>query len=134
MSIGIVNRTLGAGVMALMVLGSFGLWIGVPAGILWILGKLVESKSEHLLLALIAVPTGMALFALLLFRLNALYLRVNGYTLTKSSGEDDDEEWLPDVRGPLDRILGVCAIIALVGFFAWMLFAEGPVVGPAGPP
>jgi hypothetical protein len=121
-----LDRALGALLFALLVVGGFGVWIGIPAGILWLLGKLVESKAQHLVLALIAVPIGMVLFAALLTPLNSLYLRVNGYELA----EDEDDEWVPRLRGPLDRILGVCAIIALVALLLWLVFETDHTTTP----
>jgi hypothetical protein len=114
---GALNRALGALLLVVLILGGFVLWIGVPVAILWILGKVADSKSEHYLLALVAIPSGMVLFGVLLAWLNALYLRVSGVEI-----EDEDDQWLPRLRGPLDRILGVCSIIALVVILGWVLF------------
>ena len=121
------NRAFAALLFALLVVGGFGVWIGVPVGILWLLGQLVDSKTEHLVLGLIAVPVGMVLFAVLLTPLNTLYLRVNGYVLADGPGEEEDEEWVPRLRGPLDRILGICAIIALVALLLWLVFGTGHI-------
>jgi hypothetical protein len=115
----VLARAASATLLALMVVGGFALWIGIPAAILWALGEVAGSQSEHYLFALIAIPTGMILFALLLIPLNLLYLRVNGVELET---EDDDEEWLPRLRGPLDRILAACSVIALIVVLGWLLF------------
>ncbi len=54
------NNAARAALVALMVVGGLALWIGVPAGILWALGELTDTKSQHLLLGLLAVSQGVA--------------------------------------------------------------------------
>jgi hypothetical protein len=111
-----------------MTVGAFALWIGVPAAVLWGLGKIVKDPAEHLVLGLVAIPSGMVLFAMLLAQLNTIYLRVTGFVA--NSGRDDGG-WMPRLQGPLDRILGFCAVIAIVALLAWMVFApSGPALGP----
>jgi hypothetical protein len=124
-----LDRGLSALLLLLMVVGAFVLWIGVPTAVLWGLGKLVDSRSEHLILGLLAVPAGMVLFGFLLAVLNTMYLRVSGFAAP--SGEDEDE-WVPRLRGPLDQILGVGAVVALVAFLAWMTFGD-TTTGPVAP-
>jgi ABC-type dipeptide/oligopeptide/nickel transport system permease component len=119
-AVGALDRAFCALLLLLMVIGAFALWIGVPAGILWGLGKLVDNKTEHLVLGLLAVPLGMVLFGIVLVRLNWAYLRVSGAELRS----EEEDEWVPRLRGPLDRIVGVSAVIALVAFLAWMIFGE----------
>jgi hypothetical protein len=108
----------------LMVVGGFAVWTAVPGAILWGLGRMVDSKTQHFLLALITVPIGMAVFAALLVRLNVLYLRVNGFDV------EDGEEW--QLRSPLDRILVICSIIALVALLGWLVFAPNTRIGDCG--
>jgi hypothetical protein len=118
--IGVVDRALAALLLLLMVIGAFALWIGVPVAVLWGLGKLIDNPTEHLILGLLAVPMGMALFGILLARLNAAFLRVSAAN-PPAGGED---EWAPSLRGPLDRIIGASAVIALLAFLAWMFFGD----------
>jgi hypothetical protein len=127
-SIGIARRALGALLLVILVVGAFALWVGVPAAILWGIGKAVSDPTEHLVLGLIAVPVAMVLFGLLLATVNTVYLRLNGVMIPR----DDDEEWRPRLRGPLDRIIGISAVICLLVFFVWLLFGSAGV-GPAGP-
>jgi len=93
-----------------MIVGALALWIGVPAGILWGLGEVTDQKSEHLLLSLLAVPTGMALCGIALAYLNRAYMRRAGL----------DGSW---ARGPLDAIVVACAVAAVLAFAVWMVFA-----------
>ena len=127
--IGVPARVFGAFLLLAMVIGAFVLWVVVPAVILWGLGELVSDATEHLLLGLIAVPLGMVLFGLLLALLNTAYLRVSGVL---PQGPADDDDWRPRLRGPLDRIIWVSAVVCLVAFLVWLIFASAGVA-PAGP-
>jgi hypothetical protein len=118
--VGVLERLVGTVLLLLMVVGSFALWIGVPAAVLWGLGEIVENRTEHLLLGLLAVPVGIVLLETLLAQLNTIYLRVIGFELDA----DEEDEWVPRLRGPLDRILGVSAVIALIAFLVWMFFGD----------
>jgi hypothetical protein len=119
--VGALDRALGALLLLLMVVGALALWIGVPAGVLWGLGKLVDDRTEHLVLGLVAVPLAMVLFGVVLSSLNRTYLRVSGIEFRS---DEEDGEWVPRLRGPLDRIVGVSAVIALVAFLLWMIFGD----------
>jgi hypothetical protein len=127
--VGAANRLLGALLLALMVIGAFALRVGVPAVLLWALGKLSSDATQHLILGLIAVPLGMVLFGLVLAVLNTAYLRVTGVSFARS---DDESDWRPRLRGPLDRIIGISAVVCVVAFLGWLLFGSAGV-GPAGP-
>jgi hypothetical protein len=127
--VGAANRLLGALLLVLMAIGAFALWVGVPAVVLWALGKLSGDATQHLILGLIAVPLGMVVFGLMLAVLNTVYLRVSGVPLARS---DDEGEWRPRLRGPLDRIIGISAVVCLTAFLCWLLFGSAGV-GPAGP-
>jgi hypothetical protein len=113
----------------LLIIGVFALWVGVPAAVLWSLSKLSSNATEHLILGLIAVPLAMILFGLLLAFLNTAYLRISGVPFELS---EDESEWKPRLRGPLDRIIGISAAICLAAFLAWLLLGSAGV-GPAGP-
>jgi hypothetical protein len=127
--IGLVARVIGGVLLFMLVIGSFALWVGVPALVLWGIGAVTNDPAEHLVLALIAVPLGMVLFGIALAVLNTVYLWVVG---ASSATPDDEGSWRPRLRGPLDRIIGVSAVICLAAFLAWLLFGSGGV-GPAGP-
>jgi hypothetical protein len=126
---GLPARILGAFLLAAMVVGAFVLWVGVPAVILWGLGQMISDPTEHLVLGLIAVPIGMVLFGLLLALLNTAFLRISGVALP---GPEDDDDWRPRLRGPLDRIIGISAVVCLAAFLTWLIFGSAGV-GPAGP-
>jgi len=103
--------------LVLMGVGSLVLWIGIPAGVLWALSKVTESSAEHFVLALIAIPAAMILFAPALFWLNGLYLRVIG-----ALAEEDEEERGGRLRGPLELFLYASMVIALAVLVVWVFF------------
>jgi hypothetical protein len=127
--IGPARRVLAALLLLALVIGAFVLWVGVPAAVLWALGELVADPTQHLILGLLAVPLGMIVFGLLLATINGAYLRLSGVSLP---GPDDEDEWRPRLRGPLDHIIGISAVICLLAFLGWLIFGSAGV-GPAGP-
>ena len=104
-----------------MGVGSLVLWVGIPAGVLWALSRLTESSTQHFLLALIAVPAAMVLFAPLLFWLNGLYLTVTGALRP----EEDDEERRWRLGGPLELFLFASLAMAVAALLAWIFFFFG---------
>jgi hypothetical protein len=119
--VGALDRAFAALLLLLMVVGSFALWIGVPAGILWGLGKVVDTPTHHVVLGLLAVPLGMVLFGFVLAAVNTTYLRVSGVSLPSA---EEEHGWVPQLRGPLDRIVGVSAVVAFLALLAWMIFGD----------
>jgi hypothetical protein len=122
------RRAVAAVVLLLMIVGAFVLWIGIPAVVLWGLGRLTNDPAEHLVLGLLSVPVAMVAFVLLLGLLNYAYLRLSGVAIPD---DRDDEVWRPTLYGPLDRIIRISAGLCFLAFLAWLIFASG--VAPAGP-
>jgi hypothetical protein len=120
------DRLAAALLFALMAVGSLVLWTAIPAGCLWIAGKLTNTIGAHFLIALPLTVICVGLFAALLFQVNRLYLRVTGAWFPDPDEEDDeDEPRLP--RGPLEPMLVGSLVIALVALVAWFFFlAEDP--------
>jgi hypothetical protein len=113
-----LDRAAAALLLMLLALGSLVLWIGIPAGALWVLSKLTDSSTNHFLLALVVIPTGMIMFAFVLFWINALYLRVIGVLPSEEEDEDAGWRW----RGPLGLFLSVSMVLAFVALIAWVFF------------
>ncbi len=105
-------------VLVVMGVGSLVLWIGIPVGGLWALSQVTDSSTQHFVLAVIAVPAAMALFAPALFWLNGLYLRLIGAL----PAEEDDEDRRRGLGGPLVLFLFASMAIALVVLLAWIFF------------
>jgi hypothetical protein len=109
--------------LALMIAGSFALWIAVPAAALWASAKIVDSLAGHFLVALPVTLAAMIAWGTGLFWLNTLYLRITGFF---DEPEDPDEP-PRRIRGPLEPILVSSLVIALIALFVWFfVFAENP--------
>jgi hypothetical protein len=111
------DRVAAGFLLLVMVIGSFALWIGVPMAMLYGLGRVATSKTNHYLLALLTVPVAMIMFATLLAWVNTLYLRATEHRFALPV--DDD---LRRPRGPLPTILSTSLVIALLAGIAWLLF------------
>jgi uncharacterized membrane protein YdfJ with MMPL/SSD domain len=119
-----IRDRLAAGfLIALMGVGSLVLWLGIPVAGLWFFSKVTDSWNGHFLLSLTLIPAAMALFAPVLFWLNALYLRVIG--VLREDEEDEERRW--SGYGPLELFLYLGMVIALVALFGWFFFlAKNP--------
>src|SRR5207244_3285065 len=62
--------------IALMGLGSIFLWVGIPAGWLYIASRLSDKYPKIYLLALLFCPLTMIVFGWLLARVNGVYIRL----------------------------------------------------------
>jgi hypothetical protein len=115
----------GAGlVLAIMLLGSFGLWIGTPLLWLWIGGQ-VEGATNSLGTAVGTMGLGalvtIVLFAAVLAKLSDAY-RVN----RQSRGHDDPGHVV------LEGVLVVSAGIAMAAFLVWFFLLSGAAPIPIG--
>lgn len=119
-----VDRLAAGFVLLALVAGCLFLWIGIPALGLWALGQAVESRTTHFVAGVVGVPIAMALFAPLLVWMNALYLRING---ALDPDQDEDEDYRPRLRGPLEPLLVASFVAAIVALVVWFFFfAEDP--------
>jgi len=103
--------------LAIMFIGSFVLWLGMPLLWLWI-GSQIQGATESIASALAAMFAGVVLsivlLAALLVKLSAFY-RANHL----ARGLDD-----PGNR-VLETVLVVSAAITLAAFAVWFLFLAG---------
>jgi hypothetical protein len=117
------DRIAAAFLLCLMTVGSFVLWIGVPAASLYAASKVVDSLAGHFVVALPLTLAAMIAWGSGLFWLNGLYLRVTGFF---DEPEDPDEP-PRRIRGPLEPILIGSMIVAVLALFIWFFaFAENP--------
>lgn len=122
------ERIAGAFILLLLTVACFVFWTAIPAGTLWVLGKITESQTAHFLSALVAVPALMMVAAGLLFWLNGLYLRVTG-VIRRLEADEDKAEWRRRLRGPLEPLLLTSLAIELIALCVWFFFfAENPSV------
>jgi hypothetical protein len=60
----------------LIVLGSLGMWLGIPAFWIWVAAQLIHEYPSIYMLALAACPLTMIAWGWLLYRVNAIYLEL----------------------------------------------------------
>jgi hypothetical protein len=121
------DRVAAGFLIAVMVVGSPVLWIGVPVASSWVGGRLTADATTHLQIVVPLTIAGMVLFARLLFWVNKLYLRIAARA-AEHDWEDEPEETGPRyARGPLEPILVASLVIAFVALSVWFfVFAENP--------
>jgi len=118
--------------IVLMAIGSFALWIAVPAGCLFLTSKIAANSAEALVIGLPTTIVAMILAAMGLAWMNRLYLRVTG---VMAYYEAEEDEFGPGaapryLRGPLETILVSSLVVALVVLGIWFFgFAHNPGPG-----
>jgi hypothetical protein len=108
----------GAALLVLiMFIGSLGLWIGTPLGMLW-LGSKIQGATSSLGAAVGAMSVGVVctilLLAWVLVRLSNAYRAIS-----RSRGRRDPGHFV------LEGVLVVSASVAVVAFVIWFLFFAG---------
>jgi hypothetical protein len=120
-----IDRLAAGFLLTLLAVGSLVIWIGVPAGWLWLASKITDSEPSHFLAAILGTPLAIVLFGWLLAWINRLYVRVK-WAAHDADEYEYDEEPRP-VRGPLEPLLAGSLAIALIVLTVWFfVFAENP--------
>jgi hypothetical protein len=120
------HRLAGAFVLVVLAVACVVFWVGIPIGALWVLSKATDSFAGHFVLGLLLVPAAMAAFSPALFWLNNLYLRVTG-VFERLSEDEHESGWQRRVRGPLEPMMFVSLVVALIALTIWFFFiAEEP--------
>jgi hypothetical protein len=103
--------------VAIMFLGSLGLWIGLPLGCLFI-GSHVQAATHSIGAALVAmavaVVVGIVLIVPFLGYLNRKHIEVRAARGLDTYGQ-----------APLEGVLVVSAGVAILGFGIWFFFFSG---------
>ncbi len=111
-------------VVLIMFLGSLGLWIGTPLGMLWI-GSKIQAATSSLGAAVGAMSIGVVcailLLAFILVRLSNAYRAI-----CLASGREDPGHFV------LEGVLVVSAGVAVVAFVIWFLLFAGATPVPLG--
>jgi hypothetical protein len=116
------SRLGAAFVFVLLAVGSAALWIGVPIAGMWLAGELTDSFAWHMPLALVLVVAGVIACGAALVWLDDLYLRLTGGRARLGPDGTPVRR-----RGPLEQLLVVALILALISFAVWFLvFAKNP--------
>ncbi|MBA2505836.1 MAG: hypothetical protein H0V29_07815 [Thermoleophilaceae bacterium] len=116
-----------ASVLAVLIfLGSIFLWLGIPALWIWVLAQLSSDYPSVFVLAILGCPTTMALWGLVLVRLNGLYLRA-----THGDAVRERTAWLGSLSGErtrrrsrtlLDTSMTVSVVLAITAILVWFFF------------
>ena len=123
----VMDRLVAIFLLALMAVGSLAMWTVVPYLALRYGIDLLPSQALQLIGGLVLVPFSIGLFALLLFWLNGLYLRVTGHW-----AYDEEQDRPRRLRGPLEPLLVWSLLAALLLMIYWFFFlADSP--GHLGP-
>ena len=119
--------------IALMAIGSVGLWLVIPVA--WIYGVAGQVKSTQptlgpYLLILFGIPTTMFIAGKLLYRLNGVYERLTG----QDSEVRVQMPWHRSMRGErapqrrttvLELVMIISVVIAVLAFGIWFFFFAG---------
>ena len=130
------HRVASLGLLVLMACLSLFMWIGVPFGWMWLASKFVFDTQAHYLLLLLLVPVTMVGVGWVIYRLNAVYVRVSGEgDRPRHSGwlksQAGDRTTKPPKRA-IDVIMSVSVGLALLAFAFWFFFLAGSPLAPMG--
>jgi hypothetical protein len=121
------DRVAAAFLWILMAVGSLAMWVGVPAGWLWVAGQITSDQTQHITLSIIGVPLAIIIWARGLFWLNRLHLRITMPQLIREIEEAPEDEEPRTIRGPLEPLLIGSLVVALIAMLIWFFFfAERP--------
>ena len=137
-----ITKAVAAAALALViVLGSLFLWIGIPVLLLWAGGQLTNTNTGFLFAALASIPLAMVGFGWLLYRLNAVYERLQG----GAEGAAQHSPWLVSLsaergrvrrsRAPrrlVDVAMTGSALVAIVLLLVWFFFLAEMHLAPLG--
>jgi hypothetical protein len=135
---GVSSRAFEYTLAAVIFLGSLIMWIGLPAGWLWVVSQLADHYPTVYAGALFGCPVTMVLFGLLLARLNALHVRVSGH-----GAERSHSAWLKSLSGDrvvkrqrtvLETSMVISVVLAMLTLVVWyFLFAHSYSPGLPAP-
>ena len=124
------------GLVVLMSIGGFAMWIVTPVAWLWIGSQLTESRRpDGTLYVLVAagILVTMTVLGLLLGRMNRIHGALTG-RITETTVRNSRLAWTRPMAGAqegrapvnaLEVIMVVCVVIAGILFFVWFFFFAG---------
>lgn len=122
-----LDRVVAAFLLILMAVGSVLMWVGVPAGWLWVAGQITSDQAQHILLSVVGVPLAIIIWARGLFWLNRLHMRVTMPQILREIEEADDDDEPRVIRGALEPLMVGSLWIALIAMAIWFfVFAHNP--------
>ena len=126
-----------AALAVVIVVGSLGMWLGIPAFWIWLIAQLISEYPSIYMFALAACPLTMIGWGWALYRINAIYLEISppppdvpGVQRSAWLGSLSAER-KPRRRQPtlLDVSMVVSVIVALSVMAVWF-FAFAHTTGP----
>ena len=121
----------------LIVAGSLGMWLGIPAFWIWLAGQLIHEYPSIYMVALAACPLTMIVWGWVLYRINVVYLELAPPPPDAPGAQRS--AWLGSLsaeRRPrrrqvtlLDVSMVISVIIAISVMFVWF-FAFAHNTGP----
>jgi hypothetical protein len=132
---GVGSRLGATGLVVLMAIGGFTMWIVTPIAWLWIGSQLTESRRPdgtlYVLVAAGLIVT-MTVLGVLLGRLNRIHGAMTGRMMADSahsrSAWHRPDSAADEGRAPvnaLETIMVVCVVVAGILFFVWFFFFAG---------
>jgi hypothetical protein len=133
---GIASRLGTSGLVVLMSIGGFAMWIVTPAAWLWIGSQLTESRRpDGTLYALVAVGIllTMTVLGLLLGRMNRIHGELTG-RITATTRRNERLAWTRPQSASeegraavnaLEVIMVACVVVAGILFFVWFFAFAG---------
>lgn len=119
--------------IALMAIGSVMMWLGLPAGLVYLASRIADSPTPSLgpyLLILLGLPAGMVLIGKSLGALDRYHGRITGL----DDGRPQQAVWMKSMRGERDRkrrrsvldtVMVVSVLVALIAFAVWFFAFAG---------
>jgi len=123
----VADRIVAGFLWILMAFGSVAMWVGVPAGWLYVAGQITSDQTQHIMLSVLGVPLAIIVWARGLFWLNRLHMRVTMPRLLREIEEADEDEEPRVIRGPLEPLIVGSLVVAIVAMAVWFFFfAKAP--------
>jgi hypothetical protein len=133
---GLASRLGTTGLVVLMSIGGFAMWIATPVAWLWIGSQLTDTRRPDgtlYVFVAIGILVTMTILGLLLGRLNRIHGAITG-RITEQTIARSRVAWTRPMtasqegRAPvnaLEVIMVVCVVIAGILFFVWFFFFAG---------
>jgi hypothetical protein len=131
-----MGRVAAAAIAVTLVLGSLGVWLGLPLLGLWAAAQITSDPQGFLFAVLLGVPVSMVGCGWLLYRLGDVYERLQRGPAAVASARpaawlvasSDERRSLRHARGPrplIDVAMTMSATVALLVMAIWFFFFAG---------
>jgi len=114
-----IDRVASRFVLLVLVLGCLVFWVAVPAGGIWLGGRLGSDFAQQLMLSLGLVLAGMVAMTVILGWLNELYLRTTGGAIVVTPDGNRFRR-----RGPLEGVLVGSLVVLVTAVVLWVALGK----------